>query len=392
MTTQKKNIRIGIVAGELSGDLLGTGLIRAIRAQYPDAVIEGIAGPGMQGQGCHSFFPLEKLSVMGIFEVLMHVREILSIRKFLLSHFLANPPDVFIGIDAPDFNLPLERKLKEAGIKTVHYVSPSVWAWRQGRVHGIRKSVDLMLTFLPFEADFYREHQVPVEFVGHPLADEIPFYTDKKEMRDRLGIDRLGEVTALLPGSRMGEVSRLAPIFFAAAQSCYSQCPTMQFCVAAPTEKIALYLEALRQSFAALPIRIFRQDARTLIGASDWVMATSGTVTLEAMLVNRPMVVAYKIAWPTYFLVQMLGLLKIQYFSLPNLLNGTPIVSEFMQGEATPEHLTAALLSLRSHPQDCLRLEARFRELHACVQKGASLKAAEAVLRLFSCGETNVSN
>ena len=384
MTDQKKNIRIGIVAGELSGDLLGTGLIRAIRARYPDAVVEGIAGPGMQGQGCHSFFPLEKLSLMGIFEVLMHVREILSIRTFLLSHFLANPPDVFIGIDAPDFNLPLERKLKQAGIKTVHYVSPSVWAWRQGRVVGIRKSVDLMLTFLPFEADFYREHQVPVEFVGHPLADDIPLHTDKQDMRARLKIDSQGEITALLPGSRMGEVTRLAPIFFAAAQRCCSLCPNMQFYVAAPTEKIALYLEELRQSFAALPIRILRQDARTLIGAADWVLATSGTVTLEAMLVNRPMIVAYKIAWPTYFLVKILGLIKIRYFSLPNLLSGTPIVSEFIQGEATPEHLSTALLNLRNHPQDCLQMENRFRELHEKVQKNANEKAAEAVLRLLS--------
>lgn len=355
--------------------------------QYPNAIVEGIAGPRMQAQGCHSFFPMEKLSLMGIFEVLLHIRELLAIRKSMLNHFLANPPDVFIGIDAPDFNLPLERMLKEAGIKTVHYVSPSVWAWRQGRVHKIKRSVDLMLTFLPFEADFYRLHQVPVEFVGHPLADQIPMHTSKIEARNTLGIDPSCELVALLPGSRMGEVSRLAPIFFATAQRCNEKCPDMQFYIAAPTEKIAKFLEHLRLSFSALPIQIIREDAHNLIGACDFLLATSGTVTLEAMLINRPMVVAYKIAWATYFLVKLLGLLKISFFSLPNLLNGEPIVAEYMQGDAKAENLSRELLRLRNDAGLQLAMTNTFSRLHERVRCNASEKAADAIIKLIQAGK-----
>lgn len=288
-------MRIGIVAGEASGDLLGAGLIRAIKQRLPDAVIEGIAGPAMIAQGCTALFPAEKLAVMGFVEVLGRYRELHGIRTQLIRHFLDNPPDVFIGIDAPDFNLGLERVLKEAGIPTVHYVSPSVWAWRQWRLRKIALSTDLMLTLFPFEAAFYEAYHVPVRFVGHPLAEMIPDVPDLQAARIKLGLPVLGDIVALLPGSRMSEVNALGLTFIHAAQWCAQHRPGVHFLAPLATADTRELFEQLVKTHAPmLSITIIAGRSREVMAAADVVLLASGTATLEALLLKRPMVVAYR--------------------------------------------------------------------------------------------------
>lgn len=378
---QQKPLRIGIIAGELSGDLLGAGLIRAIRERHPDAIVEGIGGPQMIEAGCTSLFPMEELSVMGLFEVLVHLPRLLRIRRAVVRHFLADPPDVFVGIDAPDFNLGVERRLKAAGIATVHYVSPSVWAWRQGRVKTIARSVERMLTLFPFEAAFYREHNVPVSFVGHPLADMIPQRVDSAEARVALHLPEGIKLVALLPGSRVGEVARLADIFIATVHWCAHQRPGVHFVVPlanATTREV--FVRALNQHVGDLPVHLIDGNARQAMAASDAVLLASGTATLEAMLLKRPMVVAYRLARLTYWLARRL--VKLPRFALPNLLAERALVPEFLQDEVVPEVLGRALLQCLEDTANRQALISAFDTIHAQLRRDADHSAAAAVLEV----------
>lgn len=380
-TTTSKPLRIGIIAGELSGDLLGAGLIRALRERHPDAIIEGIGGPQMIAAGCRSLFPMEELSVMGLFEVLVHLPRLLRIRRAIGRHFINAPPDVFVGIDAPDFNLGVERRLKAAGIPTVHYVSPSVWAWRQGRVKTIDRSVDRMLTLFPFEARFYREHQVDVTFVGHPLADLIPERVDSASARAALNLPADLPLAALLPGSRAGEVARLADTFIATVHWCVHQRSGLHFVVPlanATTREI--FVRALGRHAGDLPVHLIDSNARQVMAASDAVLLASGTATLEALLHKRPMVVAYRLAPLTYWVAKRM--VKLPYFSLPNLLAGQALIPEFIQDAATPEALGAALLQCLDDMPTRQTLITAFDTIHAQLRRGADKNAASAVLEI----------
>ncbi|MFP5505622.1 MAG: lipid-A-disaccharide synthase [Gammaproteobacteria bacterium] len=381
LPSDAKPLRIGIVVGEMSGDLLGAGLIRALRERYPDAVIEGIGGTQMIDAGCRSLFPMEELSVMGLFEVLAHLPRLLRIRKSVVAHFLADPPDVFVGIDAPDFNLGVERRLKAAGIPTVHYVSPSVWAWRKGRVKTIARSVDRMLTLFPFEADFYRDHAVPVSFVGHPLADMIPERVDPLTARAALHLPADAPLVALLPGSRAGEVARLADTFIATVHWCAHHRPGVHFAVPlanATTREI--FVTALGRHVGDLPVHLIDGNAREVMAASDAVLLASGTATLEALLLKRPMVVAYRLARLTYWLAKRL--VKLPWFALPNLLAGRALVPEFLQDDATPEALGSALLRCLDDTATRQELIGAFDAIHAQLRRDADRSAAAAVLEV----------
>ncbi len=379
-------MRIGMVAGEASGDLLGASLIKALRERVPDLKVEGVAGPGMVEQGCSALFPAEKLAVMGLVEVLSHYRELRAMRKQLIRYFIAEPPDVFIGIDAPDFNLGLESKLKQAGIPTVHYVSPSVWAWRQYRIRKIARSVDRMLTLLPFEADFYASHpdyHVPVTFVGHPLADSIaleePPPARRIALREQWGIPAQATVIALLPGSRASELQHLAQSFVAAANGCRQRRPGLWFVAPqANSTTRRLFSEAVAAYAPDLPVTLLDGRTHEALLASDIALIASGTATLEALLLKRPMVVAYRVAWLTAKLAK--PLLRINRFALPNLLAGRALVPEFIQDQATAENLGQALLDLLDNPQHIQQLRQDFSAIHRVLRRNASQQAAQAVL------------
>ncbi len=376
-------MKIAILAGELSGDLLGAGLIAALQDRFPQARFEGVGGERMIAQGCHSRYPLEKLSVMGLTEVVRHLPELLRIRRALYRCFAADPPAVFIGIDAPDFNLPLERRLHARGIPTVHYVSPQVWAWRQGRVRKIGRSVDLMLTLLPFEEAFYRRHAVPVRYVGHPLADEIPLQVDRRAARKTLGIPEAGPLLALLPGSRMGEAQRLGPLFIETARWLRARRPCLGFIIPAATAGIQRYLtEQLAAPGDDLPVMLVEGCSRLVMTAADVVLLASGTATLEALLLKRPMVVAYRVAPFTAWIGARL--IKISRYSLPNLLAGRDLVSELIQADATAEKLGGAVLELLDNPAARARQVTEFSSIHQLLRRGASQQAAAAIAELLT--------
>lgn len=371
-------MRIALVAGELSGDVLGADLIRSLRARYPDACFEGIGGPAMVAEGLTTLYPLERLSVMGLVEVLRHLPGLVGMRRDLVRRWRREPPDLFVGIDAPDFNLGLERRLRTAGIATAHYVSPSVWAWRQGRIKGIARAVDLMLTLFPFEARFFETHGVPVAFVGHPAADRFPLEPDFGTYRRRLALAPETPVLALLPGSRRGEVERLMPLFAAAASRVLNELPDTHLVVALA----AAYLrEPVEAALAAegLQAQLVEAESEAAMGAADVVLTASGTATLEAMLLKRPMVVGYRVAPATAWLVRRLNLLNTPWFALPNLLAREAVVPEYIQDDATPETLAAAVLKLLRDPAAAARLEARFRAQHELLRRGAGARAAEAL-------------
>lgn len=376
-------MRIGIIAGELSGDLLGGGLIHALRARHPDALIEGIGGPQMLAAGFHSHYPLETLSVMGLVEVLKHFPRLKKCRDSLRDHFLRHPPDVFIGIDAPDFNLGLEYALKAAGIRTVHYVSPSVWAWRQYRWRKIARACDLMLTLFPFEADFYERHNIPVRFVGHPLADDIPLQTDKRAARSSLGLPTEGRWVALLPGSRRNEVRQLGVAFLHTARWLLAECPDLRFVVPLANANLeTIFTQQVAEMAPDLPLTLLAGKSREAMAAADVVLMASGTATLEAMLLKRPMVMAYRLAELTYWLAK--PLVRIAYFSLPNLLAQERLVPEFLQHQVIPEKLGAACLHWLENPAQVEALQNRFIELHHRLRLSASQQAATAVLSVLS--------
>ncbi len=377
-------MRIGIVAGELSGDILGAGLIDAIRRHYPDCTFEGVAGPRMLAAGCDSLFPLEKLCVMGFTSILRRLPEILWLRRKLVKHFLANPVDVFIGIDYPDFNLHIEGKLKKAGIKTVHYNSPKVWAWRQGRVHKIARSIDLMLTLLPFEAAFYEKFQVPVRFVGHPLADSIPVQVDRRQARSTLRLQPHDQIVAILPGSRKMEVDYLAEPFVKAAKFCLQRHPKVKFIVpAANIKRRAEFERILRKHAPHLPLTIYDGQSQQAMAAADVVLLASGTATLEAMLLKRPMVVAYKGSKISALIVRLMA--KVDMAALPNLLAGKRIVLELLQHNATPEKLGLAVSHLLEGGEMVACMLKEFTKIHQQIRCNASEQAAQAVLKLMGC-------
>ncbi len=377
-------MHVAIVAGELSGDLLGAGLIAALRAQDPQLRFTGVGGPAMLAQGFQTLVPMERLAVMGLVEVLRHLPDLLALRRQLYRQFIADPPLAFIGIDAPDFNLGLERRLRAHGIPTVHYVSPSVWAWRPWRVRKIARAVDLMLTLFPFEAAFYQDHGVPVRAVGHPLADAIPLRGDPVTARRTLGLPGPDEapVIALLPGSRWGEVSRLGPLLLDTAVWLNARRPDLRFVLPAATPRLYEVLAGMRAERApALPLTLVQGQSRMAMAAADVVLLASGTATLEAMLLKRPMVVAYRVAPVTAWLARRL--VKISHFALPNLLAGRELVPEFIQDAATVANLGPAVLRWLDQPLTRDRLTAEFDALHRELRRDANRQAAEAIVELL---------
>ncbi|EKF9797831.1 lipid-A-disaccharide synthase [Vibrio cholerae] len=373
-------LRIGIVVGELSGDTLGEGFIKAIRARYPDAEFVGIGGPKMNALGCQSLFDMEELAVMGLVEVLGRLPRLLKVKAELVKYFTANPPDVFVGIDAPDFNLRLELSLKQAGIKTVHYVSPSVWAWRQNRIHGIAAATHLVLAFLPFEKAFYDKFNVPCEFIGHTLADSIPLASDKLAARQLLGLDEQHRWLAVLPGSRGSEMKMLAEPFIATCQKLQARYPDLGFVVALVNAKRRAQFEQTWQQVAPeLNFVLVDDTARNVITAADAVMLASGTVALECMLLKRPMVVGYRVNAFTAFLAKRL--LKTPYVSLPNILAGEELVKELLQEHCTVDNLYHEVSRLLE--SDNQALMDKFTEMHQWIRKNADQQAAQAVLHLI---------
>ncbi len=374
-------LTIGMVAGEASGDILGAGLVRALKKRYPNARFEGIGGPLMQAEGFETQVPMERLSVMGLVEVLGRIFELIGIRWRIKKYFLRKKPAAFIGIDAPDFNLGLELALRKRGVKTGHYVSPSVWAWRQKRVFKIARAVDLMLTLFPFEARFYQQHHIAVRFVGHPLADSIPLENDAVAARQQLGIAGEDPVVALLPGSRAGEIAYIGQSLIEAALWLRKRRRDLRFVIPCVNAARKQQVEDLLKEHAPdLPVTLVLGRSREVMQASNVVVLASGTATLEGMLMKRPMVVAYRVSQITYRIMRRL--LKAPFVSLPNLLAGREVVPELLQEDAQPEKIGQAVLD-RLAPQASLDLKETFTSLHAALRRNASEEAADAVVALI---------
>lgn len=380
---RKETLTVALIAGEVSGDILGSGLIREIQRQVPGVRFEGIGGDRMKAAGMVSWYPMEMLSIMGLFEVLRHLPALLQLKKSLLERWAQSPPDIFIGIDAPDFNLRIEAALHVQGVTTVHYVSPSVWAWRQGRIEGIRRSVDHMLTLLPFEASFYEQHQVPVTFVGHPMADEIPLQPDRQKALDALSLGQAGldkTVIAVLPGSRGGEVARLMPVFIETMQYLLRQRQDLHFVVPAANSLRLQQIQGLLEEHQDLPVTVVKGQARECMTFAASALVASGTVTLECMLVKTPMVVAYRLAPLTYWIMKLM--MRAKHIALPNLLADERIVPELVQNAATPAALGRAILE-QLHPEKRATLLSRFTELHQAISANADEQAAKVVSQLL---------
>jgi lipid-A-disaccharide synthase len=381
-------VRIGLVAGEASGDLLGAGLIEALRHKVPGLRCEGVAGPAMAAAGCEVWAPSESLAVMGLVEPLLEIPGLLRLRRQLARRWRAEPPDAFVGIDAPDFNLGLERRLKAAGIPTVHYVSPSVWAWRQGRVQKIARAADKVLCLLPFEKAFYDRHRVAAEFVGHPLADRLPRDSDRNAARRRLGIDAARVVT-VMPGSRVSEVTRLGPVVAAACARLYARNPDVAFVT--PTASVhtrALFAGQLEAIGLTGRFTLLDGQSEAAIVSGDVVLLASGTAALEATLLCRATVAAYKLAPLTYLLARWLRLVKVRHFTLPNQLTPEPLVPEFLQGAATADTLSRAVQELLDDHERRRSIELAFAALRDELARGASSRAADAVIALARGGRT----
>jgi len=375
-------LRFALVAGEASGDTLGAGLIEALRAQVPDAEFVGMAGPKMIAAGCEPWYRAEEIAVMGFFEVLPHLRRILALRRELIARIEKSDVDVFIGIDAQDFNRPVAAAVKRAGLKTVQYVSPQVWAWRQSRVATIREAVDLVLCVLPFEPKFYEAHGVAAKFIGHPLADLIPLQVDKAEARAKLGLPHDRPLLAVLPGSRRSEVARLSAPFMATVEWLKLKRPELAVAVALASDSTA---ELFRAATAGLDLHgasLIPLRARDVMAAADVVLTASGTASLEALLTKRPMVVAYKMVPLTYWLVRMLGVAKLPHFSLPNLLAGRSLVPEFVQNDVRPEVLGPAVLGALDGTALAPGWYDAFADIHRQLRCDASASAAREVLAL----------
>ncbi|WP_132999645.1 lipid-A-disaccharide synthase [Luteimonas arsenica] len=377
--------RFALVAGEASGDLLGAGLVEGLRERFPDAEFAGVGGDAMRAAGMDTWHDAGELAVMGLSEVLAHLPRLLRLRRGLQRRILDWKPDAFIGIDAPDFNLGLERRLKAKGVCTVHYVSPSVWAWRQGRAAKIGRSADRVLCLFPMEPPIYARHGVDARFVGHPMADAMPLNPDRRGARIALEVDQDAPVLAVLPGSRLGEIERLGPAFLQAAALVAERIPGLQVLVpaanAACREALAAMLPA--PGATAPAVRLLDGSARAAMVASDVVLLASGTATLEAMLAKRPMVVGYRISPTTHAIVKGLGMLKVDRYALPNVLAGETIAPELMQDDCTPLKLAEAVMAWFSDPDAVKLLEPRYRELHLLLRRDASREAATAVAELL---------
>lgn len=382
--------RFALVAGEASGDLLGAGLVEALRARHPTAEFAGVGGDAMRAAGVDAWHDASELAVMGLSEVLAHLPRLLALRRGLRRRLLQWRPDVFIGIDAPDFNLGLERQLRRRGIRTVHYVSPSVWAWRQGRAAKIGRSADRVLCLFPMEPAIYARHGVDARFVGHPLADAMPLEPDRRGARGALGLDPQAPVLAVLPGSRLGEIERLGDIFLQAARRVAAAVPGLQVVIpSANAAGHAAIAGRLADGFAGDGFRLVEGRARTAMAAADVILLASGTATLEAMLAKRPMVVGYRIAPSTHAIVKALGLLKVDRYALPNVLAGETIAPELMQDDCTPGALADAVLAWFSDPDAVEALEPRYRDLHLLLRRDASAQAAQAVSELLDAPAAN---
>jgi lipid-A-disaccharide synthase len=382
-------MRIALVAGEASGDLLGAGLIEQLRVRYPDAQFAGVGGDAMRAAGLDAWHDASELAVMGLAEVLRHLPRLLRLRSGLRRRVLAWKPDVFIGIDAPDFNLGLEHWLKQRGVRTVHYVSPSVWAWREKRAERIGRSADLVLCLFPMEPEIYARHGVDARFVGHPLADTMPLEPDRPAARAALGLDPIRPLLALLPGSRVGEIERVGPDFLAAAARVLAVVPDLQ--VVAPMASMqarSAFERVLKahpdEAALSAALRTIIGHARTLMAASDVILLASGTATLEAMLAKRPMVVGYRIAPLTHAIVKGMGMLKVDRYALPNVLAGDTLVPELMQDDCTPEKLADAVLHWLRDPSAVAALQPRYRDLHVQLRRDASARAADAIVELVA--------
>lgn len=372
-----KALTVALVAGETSGDILGAGLIRSLKKHHPNIQFVGIAGPQMQAEGCKAWYEMEELSVMGIVEVLGRLRRILAIRRDITKRLIELKPDIFIGIDAPDFNLSLEGKLKQAGIKTIHYVSPSVWAWKQKRVFKIKRNTNLILAFLPFEKAFYDKFDVPCRFIGHKMADDIPLEPDQTAMRQQLGIPLDCQCLALLPGSRHAEVTLLSEPFIKAAQLLRDKFPDLHIVVPLANEKRKQEFERIKAEIAPqLNVQLLDGHAREAMIASNAAILASGTVALECMLAKCPMVVGYKMKAFTFWLAKKL--IKTPYVSLPNILAGKEIVPELLQYDCTPENIANHVLPFLK--SDNTELKATFLALHKQIRCNADEQAAQAVL------------
>ncbi len=382
----RKMVRIGIVAGEPSGDKLGAGLIKALQAEYPEAEFIGIGGPKMRQAGCDTLYDMGRIELMGVDELFSKFFDILKIRTSLYRQFTAHPPDIFIGIDVPDFNLSLARKLKRKNIRTIHYVSPTVWAWRGYRIHKIRRALDHMLTLFPFEAEFYQRHKIPVTCVGHPIADEIADdLTDshKTAAREKIGITVSpgNLLIALLPGSRQSEIRNLATLFVEAAEKIYNADPTVQFILPFASRKIANTFYPLVGSLKHLPIFTLDGQSREAIAASDIVVLASGTAALEAALLRRPHVVVYKLSAMTYWLFQKLR--HIDYYSMPNQLLPNPAIPELVQDQATAHNIVQAVNDFINNPHKVAQLERDFTDIHKQLKRDANRQASKAIVRLL---------
>ena len=382
-------LRVGIVAGESSGDQLGAALIAALRERVSGVECFGVAGPKMIAAGCEAWAGAEELAVMGLTEVVRHLPRLLKLRSSLATRFLQARPDVFVGIDAPEFNLGLARRLHARGLKTVQYVSPQVWAWRQGRVRNIGEACDLVLCLLPFETAFYSRHGVPAAFVGHPLADQIPLRTDREGARAALGLDPAATVVALLPGSRIAEVERLGSDFIGAAAWLHGRRSDLRFIAPMASGRTR---EAFQRKQAQVPgapeILLIEGRAQQALAACDAAIVASGTATLETLLSRRPMVVAYRFGALTAFLLRRLRLVKVPYFSQPNLLVGRALVPELLQEQVSGAALGEALLGRLSDPEYLRELDAEFLKVHEALRGGAAARAADAILSLLHAQES----
>jgi len=378
-------VRIAMVAGEPSGDLLASHLIAALKERLPNAVFFGIGGPRMEAQGFDAWWPMEKLSVMGYVDALKNYREISGIRRQLKKRLLDIRPDIFIGVDAPDFNLGLETSLKSAGVKTIHYVSPSIWAWRGARIKKIARAVNRVLALFPMEPPLYEKERIPVTYVGHPLADIIPLQTSKQAIREKLALPRDYPIFGMLPGSRQGELAMMADTFVQTAKLIREHfLPDAIFVVPLATRETRLQFEAAiyRQQAADVPFRLLFGHAQDALGAADVSLVASGTATLEAALIKRPMVITYKIAKFSYWLMKRMAYLP--YVGLPNVLAGRYVVPEILQDEATPENLAEALVKLYEDKENAKAIEEAFTEMHLQLRQNTAEKAANAVIECLN--------
>jgi len=376
-----------IVAGEASGDTLGADLIRALKRVFPDAKFEGVGGPKMSAEGFVSHYQMDRLSVMGLIEPLKRLPELLRMRREIIKRYTDTPPSAFIGIDSPDFNLGIEKVLHSKGVKTVHYVSPSVWAWRQGRIKNIKRSVDLMLCLLPFEEAFYHLHNVPVAFVGHPLAAQIPQRPNTTEARTRLGIDQERPLLTLMPGSRAGEVDLMAELFLKVAAGLLKSHPQLQFIIPAANADRHRQLVEILAAYPQLSVRLIEQQSLLAMEAADAVLLTSGTTALEAMLLKKPMVVSYRMGNLSYKLIK--PFIKTPYASIPNLLANEMLVPELIQQDATVENLSSAVVeALDSNSRE--QLVSRFDHLHDQINRDSGDSAAAAIAELIGQSKTNL--